>query len=66
MHLIDIILISGAIACFSIAFLIASKPVKKRKGVLKSQVKNWTHVVNGKKADIVNGEVFHVLNDETQ
>ncbi len=66
MHLIDIILIGGAIACFSIAFLIASKPVKKRRASKQSDVKNWTSAVNGKKVDVAGSEVYHVLHDETQ
>lgn len=65
MHAIDIILLGGAALCFSIAFLIASKPARQLRAHRKGSAL-WKNRTQNKEQTMSTREIINYLHDETQ
>ncbi|HRV52857.1 MAG: hypothetical protein M9940_07815 [Bacteroidetes bacterium] len=65
MHAIDIILLGGALLCFGIAYLIASRPARQ----LRAHRKNgqlWKKQSHNSDNTVNSPELLNYLHDETQ
>ncbi|MBS1764121.1 MAG: hypothetical protein JSS90_04030 [Bacteroidetes bacterium] len=65
MHAIDIVLLGGALLCFSIAFLIASRPARQSRAHRKQET-IWKKRSQIKNKNINSAELINYLHDETQ
>ena len=64
MHVLDILLLGGALVCFVLAYFIASRPARESRQNSKSKSK-WNHVKMDSASTVHSPEMMKYVHDKT-
>jgi len=64
MHVLDILLLGGAVVCFVLAYIITSRPARELRQSSKSKSK-WNHVNMDSASSVHSPEMMKYVHDKT-